>query len=155
MNYHKLLISLIAPQLAGLIGSLFTAPAVGGWYAALDKPAITPPGWLFGPVWITLYILMGISVYLVWSKRRQEKKVKPAVNLFWIHLLFNAGWSIIFFGLRMPGLAFVNIIIIWLFILVLIWMFEKISRVAGWLLVPYLFWVSFATVLNLYIFLLN
>lgn len=155
MNYKKLIISLALPQLAGIIGSLFTSPAISGWYANLIKPSFSPPNWLFGPVWILLYILMGISVYLIWQKIEQDKKAKGAMRLFWIHLFFNAVWSIIFFGLQNPGLAFINIVIIWLLIIVLIIKFWKINRWAACLLMPYLLWVSFATVLNYFIWHLN
>lgn len=155
MNYKKLIISLALPQLAGLIGSFFTAPAISGWYTALQRPSFSPPNWLFGPVWITLYILMGISVYLVWQKIEKNKTARGALWLFWIHLFFNAIWSIIFFGLQNPGLAFINIIIIWLLIIALIVKFWQINRWASYFLIPYLLWVSFASVLNYFIWYLN
>ncbi len=149
MNYKRLIISLVLPQLAGLAGSLFTAPAISTWYAFLEKPSFGPPNWIFGPVWVLLYILMGISVYLIWQKDRK------AVYLFWIHLFFNATWSIVFFGLKNPGLAFLNIIIIWIFIIVLIIKFWKIRKLSSVLLIPYLLWVSFASLLNYFIWQLN
>ena len=149
MNYRHFIISLALPQIAGLIGSFFTISAIPTWYAVLEKPGFSPPNWIFGPVWILLYILMGVSVYLIWQKD------KSATWLFWIHLFFNAIWSIIFFGLQNPGLALVNIIIIWLLIIVLIIKFWKINKWASYLLFPYLFWVSFASLLNYYIWYLN
>ncbi|MBD3311125.1 MAG: tryptophan-rich sensory protein [Candidatus Magasanikbacteria bacterium] len=155
MNYKRLLISLVLPQLAGLLGSFFTASSIPSWYTTIEKPFFTPPNWLFGPVWISLYILMGISVYLIWQKAEKNKKAKKLVWLFWVHLIFNATWSIVFFGLQNIGLAFLNIIIIWILILVLMWKFEKINKVSAWLLVPYMLWVSYATVLNLAIWFLN
>lgn len=155
MNYKRLIISLALPQLAGIVGSLFTTSAIPTWYATLQRPSFSPPNWLFGPAWITLYILMGISIYLIWQKVEQNKTARGAIRLFWIHLFFNAIWSIIFFGLQNPGLAFVNIIIIWLLIIALMIKFWKINRWATYLLIPYLLWVSFASVLNYFIWYLN
>lgn len=160
INYKRLIISLALPQLAGMVGSLFTISAIPTWYATLERPSFSPPNWLFGPAWVTLYILMGISVYLVWSayakaSAGQSRKLKTALWLFWIHLFFNAIWSIIFFGLQNPGLAFINIIIIWLLIIALMVKFWKINRWATYLLIPYLLWVSFASVLNYFIWYLN
>jgi len=153
MNYKKLIISLTVPQFAGLLGSFFTSSAISVWYANLLKPSFNPPNWIFGPVWISLYILMGISVYLVWNSN--NKKSKMALNLFWIHLVFNSSWSIIFFGLKNTGFAFLNIIILLIFIFVLILKFWKIDRLASYLLIPYILWVGFASVLNYFIWTLN
>lgn len=150
MNYKRLAISLILPQLAGIIGSLFTASAIQTWYAELQRPSFSPPNWIFGPVWVFLYFLMGISAYLIW-----QKEDKKDLGLFWIHLFFNAIWSILFFGLQSPGLALIDIIVIWLFIVVLIIKFWKRSKLASLLLTPYLLWVSFAGILNYYIWQLN
>ena len=155
LNYKRLIISLALPQLAGTVGSFFTTPAISTWYTTLQRPSFSPPNWLFGPVWIMLYILMGISVYLIWQKVEQNKIARGALWLFWIHLFFNAIWSVIFFGLQNPGLAFINIIIIWLLIIALMIKFWKISRWASYLLIPYLLWVSFASVLNYFIWYLN
>ena len=119
MNYKRLIISLALPQLAGLLGSFFTAPAISTWYASLQKPGFTPPSWLFGPMWIVLYILMGISIYLIWQKLGNDQRSKQTFWLFWIHLIFNANWSLVFFGMRDPAFALVNIVIIWLLIIVL------------------------------------
>ncbi|MBU4360264.1 tryptophan-rich sensory protein [Candidatus Parcubacteria bacterium] len=152
MNYKRLIISLALPQLAGFIGSLFTTPAIPIWYASLIKPSFSPPNWIFGPMWILLYILMGISIYLIWNNIEKNKNI---FWLFWIHLFFNATWSIIFFGLQNPGLAFVNILIILLFIIILIIKFYKINKYASYLLIPYLLWVSFASALNYFIWYLN
>lgn len=155
MNYKRLIISLVLPQIAGIVGSLFTTSAIPSWYATLQRPSFSPPNWIFGPVWITLYVLMGISVYLVWQKVEENKTAEGALWLFWVHLFFNAIWSIIFFGLQNPGLAFINIIIIWLLIIALMIKFWKINRWATYLLTPYLVWVSFASVLNYFIWYLN
>ena len=155
MNYKRLIISLALPQLAGIVGSLFTTSAIPTWYATLQRPSFSPPNWLFGPAWITLYILMGISVYLIWQKVEKNKTAKSALWLFWVHLVFNASWSIVFFGLQNPGLAFINIIIIRLLIIALMIKFWKINRWASYLLIPYLLWVSFASALNYFIWYLN
>lgn len=155
MNYKRLIISLLLPQLAGLIGSVFTAPAIPGWYAGLARPPFSPPNWVFAPAWITLYLLMGLAVYFIWQKESESEKEKSAVNLFWLHLFFNAIWSPIFFGLKNPGLAFVNIVIILIFIIILIIKFWPIRKLSAYLLIPYLAWVSFASCLNYYIWILN
>ncbi|MFH1457342.1 MAG: TspO/MBR family protein, partial [Patescibacteria group bacterium] len=112
MNYKRLAISLALPQLAGIVGSVFTVSAIPTWYAGLIKPNFSPPNWLFGPMWVLLYILMGISVYLIWQNIEKNKINRNIFYLFWVHLFFNAIWSIIFFGLQNPGFAFVDIIII-------------------------------------------
>ncbi len=155
MNYKKLIIALIMPQLAGFIGSFFTISAIPTWYASIQKPSFNPPNWIFGPVWTILYILMGISVYLVWNKASKKSTASSVVILFWIHLFFNALWSIIFFGIPSPGGALIVILILWILILALILKFWKISKWASYLLIPYFLWVSFASVLNYYIWYLN
>lgn len=155
MNYKRLIISLALPQTAGLIGSIFTASAIPTWYEALQRPSFSPPNWLFGPVWICLYILMGMSFYLIWQKIEKNRKAKLAAALFLIHLFFNAIWSIIFFGLQNLGLAFADIIIIWFFIIVLIFKFWNINKWSAYLLIPYLLWVSFAAALNYFIWQMN
>ncbi|MCF7835883.1 MAG: tryptophan-rich sensory protein [Candidatus Marinimicrobia bacterium] len=152
MNYKRLIISLALPQLAGIVGSFFTISSVSTWYAVLEKPSFNPPSWVFGPAWVLLYFLMGISIYLIWNN---PQKTKCVVALFWVHLFFNAIWSIIFFGLQNPFWAFVDIIIIWLFIIVLMVKFWKISKWSTYLFIPYLLWVSFASILNFSIWFLN
>jgi len=146
----KLLLFIAICEGAGLIGSVFTFPAISTWYKFLNKPSFSPPNFLFGPAWITLYFLMGISLYLIW-----RKKNKNALVFFWIHLFFNATWSVMFFGLRSPLLGLINILILWVLIVVVIHKFWKINKTAGILLLPYLAWVSFATYLNYSIWLLN
>ena len=136
-------------QTAGAIGSIFSFSAIENWYAYLNKPFFNPPNWIFGPVWTTLYILMGISVYLVWKKR------KGIPFWFWIQLVLNALWSILFFGLQSPILAFVGVIFLWLSIFLTITSFYRIHKTAAYLLVPYLLWVTFASLLNASIALLN
>jgi len=150
-----LLFTIIISQLAGIIGSFFTASAIPFWYATLNKPPFNPPNWLFGPVWITLYTLMGISLYLIWIKGIEKPNIKYAVKSFIIHLAINSIWSIIFFGLKQLLLAFIIIIILWVLILYLIKLFAKIDKVSAYLLVPYILWVSFASLLNFAIWMLN
>jgi translocator protein len=145
---RELVLAVLFVEVAGIIGSLFTAPAIKGWYATLPKPSFNPPNWIFAPVWTTLFALMGIALFLVWRKRNKVHKWTAALVVFFVQLFLNIIWSVIFFGLHRPGVAFVELIILWLFILATIIIFAKISRPAAWLLVPYILWVSFAAVLN-------
>lgn len=154
-NFFKLVIAIIVSELAGIIGSVFTTPSIAGWYASLVKPALNPPAWVFGPVWTTLFALMGIAAFLVWRKGLDRKDVKIALVLFVGQLVLNALWSIIFFGLRGPGGALIEIVFLWLAILAMIIAFAKISKTAAWLLMPYILWVSFAGYLNYSIWMLN
>lgn len=139
-------------QLAGIIGSFFTFASIPTWYAGLTKPSFSPPSYVFGPAWIILYTLMGVSTWLVWKR---TEKISTAIKIFLVHLFFNCTWSIIFFGMKNLGLALIDIVIIWGFIVVLIYKYSKESRLASILLIPYLLWVSFASILNLSIFILN
>lgn len=155
INYIKLLVSILVCQIAGFIGSYFTAPAISGWYAELNKPFFTPPDWLFAPAWITLYFLMGVSLYIVWNKGLESRQSKIAVIIFAIQLVLNTLWSLIFFGLQAPLFAFIWIILLLVAIFATIFYFYRISRPAAYLLVPYILWVSFAAVLNFAIYYLN
>ena len=154
-NTLKLIISIVVSQLAGIIGAFFTTPSIASWYATLSKPALNPPAWVFGPVWTTLFALMGIAAFLVWKKGLERRDVKKALGIFIGQLCLNTLWSIIFFGLHNPGMAFIEIIFLWLAILSTIITFAKISKPAAWLLVPYILWVSFAGYLNYSIWILN
>jgi translocator protein len=155
----KLILSIGVCLAAGFIGSIFTTSAIPAWYATLDKPVFSPPNWIFAPVWTTLYILMGISIYLVQSSKlkvqSEKTKVKNAVLIFWIQLFLNVVWSIIFFGLQNPTFALFEIIVLWGAIFLTIKYFYPISKLAAYLLIPYLIWVTFASILNLSIVLLN
>ncbi|MDO8516011.1 MAG: TspO/MBR family protein [bacterium] len=151
----KLVIAITASEAAGIIGSVFTVQAIPGWYATLVKPAANPPSWLFGPVWVTLYLLMGIAAFLIWRKGLVERGVRLALGVFIANLFFNALWSIIFFGLRSPGAAFIDIVLLWLALASTIVLFYKISKPAAYLLIPYILWVSFAAYLNYSIWILN
>ncbi|MEO0293701.1 MAG: TspO/MBR family protein [candidate division WOR-3 bacterium] len=141
-------ISIIICQFAGLIGSLFTTPSIPGWYANINKPSFTPPNWVFAPVWTILFLLMGISLYFILRIGLSDKNVRIAIMVFILQLAFNILWSFLFFGLRSPFLAFVEIIFLWIAILMTIILFYSLSKVAGILLIPYILWVSFASVLN-------
>lgn len=148
------LIFILISYLAGIIGAFFTS-ADSDWYKNLIKPSFNPPSWVFGPVWTLLYVMMGVSAYLIWLKRNDNPLVTTALTIFFIHLIFNTTWSIIFFGMQNPALAFLNIIILLVFIIVLVFVFFKIDKTASYLLVLYLLWVSFATILNYSIWQLN
>lgn len=154
-NVLKLIVAIAVSELAGIVGSFFTTPSIPGWYSILTKSPLNPPSWVFGPVWTTLFALMGIAAFLVWKKGLDRKDVKIALGIFLGQLVLNTFWSIIFFGLHSPGGAFVEIIFLWLAILTTIIAFAKISKLAAWLLVPYIGWVSFATYLNYSIYALN
>jgi translocator protein len=154
-NRSKLLIAVIVSELAGIIGSVFTMPSVTGWYAGITKPTFNPPAWVFGPVWTTLFALMGIAAFLIWKKGLERKDVKIALGIFMGQLVLNTLWSIIFFGLHSPGGALVEIVFLWLAIAATIIAFARISKAAAWLLVPYILWVSFAAYLNYSIWILN
>lgn len=149
----KLIIALLIPLAVGAISGYFTTAGVNGWYAAAAKPAFNPPNWIFGPVWTTLYALMGIALYLVWKTDAPTRQT--AVILFGVQLALNFAWSFIFFSLKQPGWAFAELLLMWVMILLTIFAFGKISSLAAWLLVPYISWVSFAGVLNYFIWKLN
>ncbi|MFH1224957.1 MAG: TspO/MBR family protein [Candidatus Diapherotrites archaeon] len=142
-------------ELAGIIGSFFTLPAIGTWYASLSKPPFSPPDWVFAPVWLSLYALMGISLYLVLRRGTPENNSGTALSLFSAQLLLNVLWSFLFFGMRSLALGFAGIVLLWFAIFGTVLAFRKISRTAALLLLPYLLWVSFAALLNLYVMLLN
>ena len=154
-NAFKLIIAIVVSEFAGIIGSVFTTPSIDGWYAGIVKPALNPPAWVFGPVWTTLFALMGIAAFLVWKKGLDRRDVKIALGIFLGQLVLNTLWSIIFFGLHSPGGALVEIVFLWLAILATIIAFYKISRPAALLLLPYILWVSFAGYLNYSIWQLN
>ncbi|MDD5428285.1 MAG: tryptophan-rich sensory protein [Candidatus Omnitrophica bacterium] len=151
----KLIISIIVCHCAGIIGAVFTQKSIPGWYEHIKKPSFNPPGWVFGPVWVTLYTMMGIAAYIVWKKGFQFSGVKAALTAFLIQLILNSLWSIVFFGGRSIGGALVVIVFLWLSILWTMAAFFLVSRPACFLLLPYILWVSFAVVLNIELFKLN
>ncbi len=147
--------SVLVCLFAGFIGSFFTVQSIPMWYASINKPAFTPPNWVFGPVWTTLYVLMGVAFFLVWSKGINSQNERLAAGLFFSQLVLNAVWSIFFFGLREPGLAFGEIIFLWLAIAGTMYYFYGIDKRAFALMVPYICWVSFAAFLNYSVWALN
>lgn len=155
MDLMKLAISLALCFLAGFIGSIFTTPSIATWYADLIKPSFNPPNWIFAPVWTILYVLMAISFYLVWQKGTKEKIVQTSLFSFIFQLMLNMLWSIVFFGMHSPLWGFLVIILLWIAILTTIVCFYKVSKLASYVLIPYILWVSFAAVLNYSVFILN
>lgn len=151
----KFLTSIVVCELVGLVSVPFTIASIPTWYATLNKPPFSPPNWIFSPVWTTLYFMMGISIFLIWNKGFKNKKVKTAVLFFTVQLFFNFLWSLFFFGIHSPVLAFVDIVLLWLAIVITIGKFHSLSKPASYLLLPYLLWVSFATLLNFSIVILN
>lgn len=151
----RILVFILVCELAGVIGSVFTTPSIPGWYAALTKPPFNPPNWVFAPVWTILYALMGISAYFVYEKGLGRRDIRKALAVFGVQLLLNTLWSIVFFGAHMILAAAAIIVLLWGMIAATIWLFFKISKAAACLLVPYILWVSFATVLNISLYVLN
>lgn len=154
-NYLVLVGFILASQAAGAIGSIFTFSAIPTWYAYLNKPFFSPPNWVFGPVWTILYTLIGVSAYLIWRKFQFGKKSRAFWHVFLAQLVLNAFWSLLFFGAKMLGLAFLEILAMWYFIARSIQEGKKLSPWAGYLLYPYIAWVSFATLLNFSLMLLQ
>src|SRR3989344_3102938 len=170
-NFFKLIITVVISELAGLIGAVFTTPSISTWYATLPKPALNPPAWVFAPVWTILFALIGIALFLVWKQdwkvvnplwEKGRKALNPwserlwtgdlqrfnTIAVFAVQYLLNFFWSYVFFGLHRPGAAFFVIIALWTGILYTMINFYRISKLAAWLLVPYILWVSFAGYLN-------
>ena len=154
VNIGKLLISIILPLSIGAIAGLFTARAIPEWYATLNQPSFNPPNWIFGPVWTTLYLIMGISFFLIW-KLESGKERNQAIVIFLVQLLLNFGWSFCFFYFKMIGLALIEILLLWSTIVLMLTRFYKLKPLAAYLNIPYLLWVTFATMLNAAYFYLN
>jgi benzodiazapine receptor len=150
----KLLASLALPLVLGAIAGLFTAEAVPEWYETLNRPPFNPPNWLFGPVWTTLYILLGISLFLIW-KQSASKERNLAIFVFLLQQALNFGWSFIFFYFNMIGFALIEIILLWISIIVMLVLFYKIKPMTAYINIPYLIWVTFATILNASYYILN
>jgi len=174
----KLSISIIICELAGVLGSVFTVPSVGVWYKSLNKPGFNPPSWIFTPVWSILFLLMGVSFYLAWDKswkvKNEIKKIKSIklnptsqklwqgkwqkiniVAIFFVQLILNIFWSLLFFGLHFTDVAFFELLMLWFAILFTIVNFYRVSKTAAYLLLPYILWVSFAGILNYFLWILN
>jgi benzodiazapine receptor len=154
-NIIKLIFSISICQLAGVLGSIFTSPSIPEWYATLQKPFFGPPNWIFAPVWILLFTLMGISLYLILIENLNDKTVKIGIAIFSFQLILNISWSFLFFSLHNILFALFEIIILWFAILLTIKQFWKINKKSSYLLIPYLFWVTFAAILNFTIWRLN
>lgn len=157
MNKITRILTVVVTCLAiGYFSSTVTKAAILDWYPTLVKPSFNPPNWVFAPVWSLLYVMMGVAAGLVWDKIEWNRPiVKKALTLFAIQLALNALWSYLFFGLHNPFLAVIEIVLLWLMIYETYLQFAKINKIAGYLLLPYLAWVSFATVLNISIWWLN
>ncbi len=154
-SFPKIALSIGICLLVGFLSGFATQSAVGDWYGTLTKPFLNPPNWIFGPVWTVLYLLMGLSAGLVWSKGFHHKWVKTALYHFGFQLILNGLWSIVFFGFKNPLVGLLVVIALWILILLTIKWFRVVSKQAAYLLYPYLAWVSFATYLNFSIWLLN
>ena len=148
------LLSLIIPLAVGGISGFFTVSAIPGWYQTIQKPSWNPPNWVFGPVWTTLYVLMGIAMYLIWTQYRTEQRQR-ALYLNALQLILNFFWSLIFFNLHSIGWALIEIIILWVVIVQTMFAYDRVYKPAAWLLLPYIVWVTFATILNGTIWWLN
>ncbi len=146
-NILKLIVSIILPLGLGSIAGIFTSGAIPSWYEMLNKPSFNPPNWVFGPVWTTLYFLMGISLFLVWKESASIRR-NQAIAVFMIQLVLNFCWSFIFFYFHRIGLALVEIILLWVSILIMILLFYRIRPIAAYINIPYFLWVTFASVLN-------
>lgn len=150
----KIAISIIACLLIGYAGGFATASSLSDWYLTLNKPIFNPPNWIFGPVWTVLYILMGIALGMIWQQQPSSER-NMAMVMFVIQLVLNLGWSFIFFYFKNLLGAFIEIVILWFFIAVCIGLFYKLKPGAGYLLIPYILWVTFASILNFSIYWLN
>jgi tryptophan-rich sensory protein len=156
MNWiSKLTLSILICHVPGLIGGVYTAAGIRTWYSGLSKPWFNPPNWIFGPVWLTLYTMMGVSLFMVWAKLPDNVLARKAIFIFAAQLVLNALWSPVFFGLRSTAAGLAVIVLLWVFILITILSFYPISVPASLILVPYLLWVTFAVFLNASILLLN
>ena len=153
-NVIKLVSAILLCEIVGLSGAVFTSMSVSTWYPTLTKPFFNPPTWLFAPAWTSLFFLMGVALYLVWL-RHNKINVKKAIIIFIVQFIFNILWSAVFFGLKSPLAGLIVIVMLWILIIWTIIEFYKVSKFAGLLLVPYILWVSFATLLNASIYYLN
>jgi tryptophan-rich sensory protein len=153
--WAKIIFGILACNAIGLAASTVTIPAISSWYVDLNKPFFNPPNWLFGPVWTLLYTMMGVSAAAIWQTGIQKPEVKHALQFFGLQLFLNGLWSFLFFGLKNPTLAFIDILCLLILIIVTFNKFKTLKSWAGWILAPYILWVSFAAILNLSIVLLN
>lgn len=154
-KFVKLVLLILFCEGIGILGSVFTFTEITTWYANLNKPFFSPPNWIFGPVWTMLYGLMGASIFLLLETKLKKQEKKNLISLFSLQLFLNFLWTIIFFGLHLPLFAFIELILLLLTILLLIIKFYKHSSLASFLLIPYFLWVCFASLLNLFVVILN
>jgi len=150
----KFAASLLLPLGIGAIAGIFTSKAIPGWYASLNQPSFNPPNWVFGPVWTTLYIIMGISLFLIW-KLDVGKERNQAILVFMLQLFLNFCWSFFFFYFKIIGIALIDIVALWIMIVIMLIRFYKLKPLAAYINIPYLLWVTFATALNAAYFFLN
>lgn len=154
-NIFKLIVSLLLPLAVGWVGGIFTQNSIeDGWYGSLNQPSFNPPNEVFGPVWTVLYILMGISLYTVWREVPGRKR-ENALGVFFLQLLLNFLWTLFFFYFKDIEIALLDIIALWICIGIMIITFARVKPWAGWLNIPYLLWVTFATALNIAYYVLN
>lgn len=155
MHWLSYIVGVLIAQAAGGLGSLFTTAKIPTWYATLVKPSFNPPSWIFGPVWTTLFLMMGIASAMVWQRRGVSSAANPALIAYGVQLALNVLWSVLFFGAESPAYALICVIALWFAILLTIVLFWRVNHAAAWLLVPYLAWVSFASILNFSLWRLN
>ena len=154
-SYPMLAAAILFCLLVGSLGSFVTTPGPGSWYSTLEKPFFAPPPWVFAPVWITLFILMGIALYLVWQSGTEKKEVQVALGIFCVQFFLNVIWSFLFFGMKSPLLGFIDIVLLWVMIVLTIRAFYRVNTTAAYLLIPYIAWVTLATALNGSIYFIN
>jgi translocator protein len=154
-SYPKLAAAVLFCLVAGSLGSLVTITGPGSWYSTLAKPFFTPPGWVFAPVWITLFVLMGIALYLIWESGTERREVKMSLGIFGVQFFLNMIWSFLFFGLKSPILGFIDIILLWVMIVITIRAFYRVKESAAYFLIPYIAWVTLASALNGAIYFMN
>lgn len=155
LSAWALIVSLLITLGIGAVAGLFTEPEIKTWYIYLHKPTFNPPNWIFAPVWTSLYILIGISAWMIWKQRNSMPGYTSAKNIYFVQLFFNFLWSIVFFGTHQIFGAIIIIALLWVCIIINMGKFARLNKTAAWLLLPYLLWVSFAGVLNVSIYLLN
>jgi translocator protein len=154
-SYPKLIAAILSCLILGSLGSLVTTNGPGSWYASLQKPFFAPPNWVFAPVWITLFILMGTALYLVWQCGTENRDVQIALGIFGLQFFFNMLWSFLFFGLRSPLLGLIDIIVLWMMIAATTGAFYRVKKSAAYLLIPYIAWVTIALALNAAVYFMN
>lgn len=154
-KWKPILVSIMIPEAVGMLSGILAFFILGGTFTGYEKPSFTPPDYVFGPAWIVLYALMGLASYRLWKIGSDDKRIKKALKIYGVQLFFNFLWSIIFFGLRLRGLAFIEILVLLVLVILTTGQFYRVEKMAGYLMIPYLLWVSFAAVLNYYIWIFN